>query len=206
VLIWILHLDQPATSRSIPAGGYNSAPREMAPPLPARAPPGRYNSAPAPPLPARAARAPPGRHNSAPRGMAPPLPARAPPVRIGNNQQRPYDQAGHQSYPDSTTHRGAGGYGGYRDVAYHYDEDGEGEAVGEFQGEEDQGEGEDEEAEEQAEPEPEPEDEQEEEYHGGEPVEDYEEEQGYNAHNYGGYEAGQTVEEGEDEYDGGYSY
>lgn len=128
----------------------------------------------------------------------PPLPARAQPVRISNNQQRPYDQAGHQSYPDSTTDREVGGYGYYRDVTNHYNEDEEGEAVGEFQNEEYQGEPEAEEAEE-------PEDEQEEVYHGGEPVEYDEEEQGYNSHQYGGYGAGQ-VEEGEGEYDGGYSY
>ena len=164
-----MHLDQPVTSRSIPAGGYNSAPRGMAPPLPARVPP---------------------------------------PVRISNNQQRAYDQVQHQSYPDSTTYRGAEGYGGYRDVTHHYDEDEEGEAVGGFQGEEDHGEGEEEEEDEEAqEQEPEPEYEQEGYYHGGEPVE-YEE-QGYNAHNahsYGGYGAGQMVEEGEGEYDGGYRY
>jgi hypothetical protein len=182
----------------------------------------------APPLPARAP------------ARAPPLPARAPPVRISNNQRRPYDQVQHQSYPDSTTHRGAGGYGDYRDVTNHYDEDGEGETVGRFQGEEDQGDG----AYEAQEQEQEPEDEPEENHHGGEPVEynynahnygaydgtgqveeeqgynahnygaydgtgQVEEEQGYNAHNYGAYDgAGQMVEEGEgeDEYDGGYSY
>jgi len=163
--------NQPATNRSIPAGDYNSAPR----------------------------------------GMAPPLPARAPPVRISNNQQRPYDQVQHESYADSTTYRGAGDYGDHRDVTHHYDEE-EGEAVGGFHGEEDhgEGEGEDEEPQEQ---EPEPEDEQEEDYHGSEPVEYDGEEQGYNAHqahNYGGYEADQMDEEGEgegeDEYDGGYSY
>lgn len=155
----MLHLlGQPGTSRSIPGDGYNSAPREM----------------------------------------PPPLPASARPVRISNNQQRPYDQVQYQSYPDNTTYRGAEGYGDYRDATQHYDGDEEGEAVGEFQGEEDQGEGEgeDEEAQEQ---EPEPEDEQEEGYTGGEPVE-YDE--GYNAYNYRGYGAGQTVEEGEDEYDG----
>jgi len=146
--------NQPATSRSIPAGGYNSAPQEM----------------------------------------APPLPARAPPVRISNNQQRPYD---HQSYPDSTTHRGAGGYGGHRDVTHHYDEDEEGE---EYQGE-GEGEGEDEEAQE-----PEPEDEQGEDYPGEEAVENDEEEQGNNAYNYEGYGAGQMAEEGQDEYDDGYGY
>lgn len=155
----MLHLlGQPGTSRSIPGDGYNSAPREM----------------------------------------PPPLPASARPVRISNNQQRPYDQVQYQSYPDNTTYRGAEGYGDYRDATQHYDGDEEGEAVGEFQGEEDQGEGEgeDEEAQEQ---EPEPEDEQEEGYTGGEPVE-YDE--GYNAYNYRGYGAGQTVEEGEYEYDG----
>ena len=131
----------------------------------------------------------------------PPLPARAQPVRISNNQQRPYDQAGHQSYPDSTTHRGVGDYGGYRDVTNHYNEDEEGEAAGEFQSEEYQGEPEAEE----------PEDEQEEDYHGRGPVED-EEEQGYNSHHYGGYRAGHMVEEdegdgdGEEEYGGGYGY
>jgi len=140
--------------------------------------------------------------------MAPPLPARAPPpVRISNNQQRPYDQVQHQSYPDGTTYHGAEDYGGYRDVTHHYDEDDE-QVEGGFHGEEDHGEeeGEDEEAQEH---EQELEDEQEHDYHGGEPVEYDEEEQGYNAHNahhYGGYEAGQMVEEGEEEYDGGYGY
>lgn len=157
-----MHPDQPATSRSIPAGGYNSA-------------------------------------------HPPPLPPRARPVRISNNQQRPYDQVQYQSYPDSTTHRGAGVNGDYRDGTHHYGEDEEGETVGGFQGEEDQGEGEAEEAHwHEPEPEPEPEDEQEEDYPGGGPVQYDEEEQGYNTHYYGGYEAGQTVEEGEYEYDDGY--
>ena len=139
----------------------------------------------APPLPAR----------------APPLPARAPPVRISNNQQRTYDQVQHRSYPDNTAHGGAGGYGGYRDVTHHYDEDEEGG----FHGEDYQGEGEDDE--EVHEQEQEPEYEQEEDYPGGEPVEYDGEEQVYHAHNHGGYHgAGQMVEEGEDEYDGGYGY
>jgi len=180
------------TSRSIPADGYNSAPRGIAPPLPARAPSGvRINST-----------------QQAPREIAPPLPARAPPVRINSNQQGPYGQVQHQSYPDSTTYRGAGGYGDYREVTHHYGEDEEGEVVGGFQGGEYQGRGEeeDEEAQEQ-EPEPEEEhlQEEEEEYRGGEPVEN-EEEQGYNAHNYGNYGADHGVEEGEEEDNGGYGY
>lgn len=138
--------------------------------------------------------------------MPPPLPARAPHARLSNNQHRSYDQVEHQSYPDSTTYHEAEGYGGYRDVAHHYDEDGEEEAVVGYQEEEGQEEQEDEEVQEQ-----EQEDEQEEEYQhhypGGEPVEyDGEEEQGYNAHNYGGYGAGQMVEQNEDEYDDGYGY
>ncbi len=133
--------------------------------------------------------------------MAPALPARAPPVRISNNQQRSYDQVQYQSYPDSTTYHGAEGHGAYRDVTHHY-EDGQGEAVGGFEGELDQGEGEDEEAQEQ---DLDPEVEQEEDYPGGEPVYD-EEEQGYNTHDYESYGAGQAIEEGEDEYDGGYGH
>jgi hypothetical protein len=187
-----LHLDQPTTSRSIPADGYNA------------------NSAVGGLLAAVASLA------THPRS-APPLPARAPPpVRISHNQQRPHDQVYHQSYPDSTTHGRAGGSGGYRDVTHHYDEDEEGEAVHGFQGEEvqEEGEGEDEEAHEhehEYEHEHEQEDEDEEDYPGGEPVEYEEEERGYHAHhahNYGSYEAGQTVEEDEDEdeYDGGYGY
>jgi hypothetical protein len=190
-----LHLDQPTTSRSIPADGYNA------------------NSAVGGLLAAVASLA------THPRS-APPLPARAPPpVRISHNQQRPHDQVYHQSYPDSTTHGRAGGSGGYRDVTHHYDEDEEGEAVHGFQGEEVQGEGEGEGEDEEAheheheyEHEHEQEDEDEEDYPGGEPVEYEEEERGYHAHhahNYGSYEAGQTVEEDEedeDEYDGGYGY
>ena len=114
---------------------------------------------------------------------------------MSNNQPRSYDQVQYQSYPDSTTYGGAGGYG---EVTHHYDEDEGGEAVGRFQGEEDQGE-EDEEAQEQ-------EYEQEEDDAGSEPVEQEEEEQGYNAHNYRGYGAGQMAEEDDDEYDGGGGY
>lgn len=191
MLIWILDLDQPANGRSIPEDGYNSAPREMAPPLPARTPPIRISNN--------------QEYDQVQHQEYDPVQHQG----YGQVQHQEYqvqhqeyDQVQYQSYPDSTTYRGAGGYRGNREVTHHYDGDEEGEAVGGFQGEGGQGMGEEEvgEAQEQV---PEPEDEQEEGYPwtGGEPVEN-EEGQGYN--NYRGYGAG--VEEGEGEYDGGYGY
>ena len=170
---------QATTSRSIPAGGYDSAPHQMG------LPPGNnYNRQGFGPTTSRSIPA--GGYDSVPQHMGPPH---------GSNYNLPTSRGlgQNQPYPDSTTYHGALGHGGYGGVAHNYDE--EGGARG-FEGYVHQPEEGDEEVEE----EPDPEAEYEERENPGEDNE--EEEQGYNAQGNEDYEAGGQEEEEEDT--GGY--